>query len=152
MDIPLSLPLDRQGFVRRECPNCEQQFKWHHGPANEEAEHEPTPSAYYCPLCGVPAGLDAWFTREQLDFAQAMVMPVALRHIQDELARAFRGNKHMKYKPGNRNDLPAAPPALTEPDDMQVVSSPCHAWEPVKVPEGLAGPLHCLICGERYAI
>lgn len=28
MSTSTSVPLDSDGFMRRECPNCEQQFKW----------------------------------------------------------------------------------------------------------------------------
>ncbi|GGT27906.1 hypothetical protein GCM10010271_34830 [Streptomyces kurssanovii] len=44
MEIPMNLPLDNDGFVRRECPHCVSQFKWHHGPANAEAEQQPSPA------------------------------------------------------------------------------------------------------------
>jgi hypothetical protein len=30
VSIPMSLPLDGDGFLRRECPKCERQFKWLH--------------------------------------------------------------------------------------------------------------------------
>lgn len=45
MEIQVSLPLDNDGFLRRECPHYMQQFKWHHGPANEEAEAAESPAA-----------------------------------------------------------------------------------------------------------
>ena len=45
MDFQVSLPLDSDGFLRRECPHCMQEFKWHHGPANEEAETANEPAA-----------------------------------------------------------------------------------------------------------
>ena len=56
MDFQVSLPLDSDGFLRRECPHCVQEFKWHHGPANEEAEAADEPAAYTCPLCGQGGG------------------------------------------------------------------------------------------------
>jgi len=35
---------------------------------------------------------------------------------------------------------------------MLIVESPCHPWEPVKIPQQRAdsGPLYCLVCGETY--
>jgi hypothetical protein len=33
-------------------------------------------------------------------------------------------------------DLPAPPPVMVEPNDMQIVASPCHGYEPIKVPDG----------------
>ena len=26
--VPVSLPLDSDGFLRRECPTCEREYKW----------------------------------------------------------------------------------------------------------------------------
>lgn len=37
--VSVPIPRDADGFIRRECPHCIRQFKWHDGPANEEAEH-----------------------------------------------------------------------------------------------------------------
>jgi hypothetical protein len=148
MDISISLPLDSDGFIRRECPNCERQFKWHDGPANADAEAAEAPSVYYCPLCGRSAGHNEWWTKEQLVFIEESAMPAAIRSVQDELSAGFRNSKHMKFKPGN--DSPSAPTPLVEPNDMQMVASPCHSYEPVKVPQN-EDRLHCLICGSAFA-
>jgi hypothetical protein len=59
MDIRVPIPLDEEGFVRRQCSKCRWEFKWHYGPANEEAEAEPSAAVYYCPLCGEPAPSDS---------------------------------------------------------------------------------------------
>lgn len=152
MDIPITLPLDSDGFLRRECPHCEQQFKWHHGPANEEAETHADPPTYYCPMCGEPAGPDSWWTQEQLEHTQGIAMPAALRFVQGELAATFRRTKSITFKPGSDSDIPAVPASLTEPDDMRIVASPCHAYEPVKVPDDSPNSLHCLLCGTVFAI
>ena len=149
MDIPIQLPLDSDGFLRRECPHCEQQFKWHDGPANEEAEGHAPPPSYSCPLCGVPADHDSWWTQEQLDFIHGSASPAIIQSVQDELARAFKGSKYVTFKADG--DIPDVPSSLTEPDDMQIVTSPCHAYEPIKVPDG-SGPYHCLVCGTAFAV
>lgn len=149
--MSVSLPLDSDGFLRRECPHCEGEFKWHNGPANEEAEQAEVPVTYYCPLCGQSAGPDAWWTQAQLDYMQGMATPVIMQQIQDGIADALRGNKHVSFKPGNER-FPDGPDALTEPDDMRIVASPCHDYEPVKVPDEANGPLHCLICGSAFSV
>lgn len=149
----MSLPLDHDGFVRRECPHCISQFKWHHGPANEEAEQQPSPNAYYCPLCGQPAGLDSWWTQEQIDYARGAIAPAAARMVEDELKNAFKGaHKHVKISVKGGEESPGVPSPLTEPDDMVIVTSPCHAYEPVKVSEDTSGPYHCLVCGQAFAV
>jgi hypothetical protein len=35
MSVSMSLPLDEDGFLRRECPTCERQFRWWHTPDEE---------------------------------------------------------------------------------------------------------------------
>lgn len=152
MDTSVSLPLDSDGFLRRECPHCEQQFKWHHGPANEEAETLADPLTYFCPLCGEPAGHDAWWTKEQLAYSEGAAAPALMRYVLDELAGALRGNKNITFKPGNGSDMPDVPASLTEPDDMRIVASPCHGYEPVKVPDNPSDTLHCLLCGNAFAV
>jgi endogenous inhibitor of DNA gyrase (YacG/DUF329 family) len=151
MDISISLPLDSDGFLRRECPHCEQQFKWHHGPANAEAEAHPDPATYHCPLCGDPAEPGSWWTQEQSDYTEGTAMPTVVRGLQDELPDAFHGNKHIQFKP-DHGDVPDVPSALTEPDDMRIVASPCHAYEPVKVPHDFSGAIYRLICGDAFAV
>src|SRR5688572_19927248 len=108
MEIPVPMPLDNDGFLRRECPNCMKQFKWHSGPANAEAEHQPSPSAYYCPFCGEPAGTDQWWTQQQLDYAEGVAMPHAIREAEEDMWRALRGmnSKNIKVTRTGHLDTP----------------------------------------------
>lgn len=150
MSTSISLPLDSDGFLRRECPNCEQQFKWR---PSQDGDPEPPQAVdqYYCPLCGRSAGLDSWWTQEQLEHAQAAIMPEAMREIQDALGGAFRSSRHVTFKAsGDLGNLPVPEP-LHEPDDMVIVEPPCHPEEPVKVPPDSHGPFSCLVCGESFA-
>jgi hypothetical protein len=151
MEFSVPIPLDADGFVRRECPNCGRQFKWHDGPANEEAEAHVAPPAYHCPLCGTPAGPDSWNTREQVEYAIGLATPTIMSAVQDELAAAFRGNKFITFERGSGDDVDL-PESLTEPDDMMIVASPCHSYEPVKVPEDAGSRFYCLICGEAFSV
>jgi hypothetical protein len=154
MNIPVSLPLDNDGFLRRECPHCLRQFKWHNGPANEDAEQQATVDSYFCPFCGQSAAPDQWLTTEQVDHIRGVAMPTLIQSIDEELSSAFKGlnSKHFKIKKTGHLEVPDQPDPLTEPDDMTIVASPCHGWEPIKVPDDTSGPLHCLICGQRFAI
>lgn len=153
MDVQVSMPTDEDGFVRRECPSCKRHFKWHDGPANEEAESKAAPPSYYCPLCGEPAPVDEWFTQEQVDHVRGTAMPTLVRELQREMKDAFRSSRRsgIRFEVGN-GDVPDVPAALIEPNDMQIVASPCHPYEPIKVPDVMAGPFHCLICGGQFAV
>lgn len=154
MEIPISLPLDNDGFLRRECPHCMQEFKWHHGPANEEAEHMSHSGIYHCPLCGQPASPDSWWTQEQLEYVQTAAMPAMMQSLEDDLDGIFRGasNKHVSIKRTGHTDSTEGPMPLVERDDMSIVASPCHTFEPIKIPETAVSPFYCLICGSRFAL
>ena len=148
----VSVPLDNDGFLRRECPNCHREFKWHNGPANEEAERQPAAETFYCPLCGEPAGADSGWTAAQLD----LIENATERYIGQELGDMFKGlenssNSFLQIKV-DTPDVPDASDPLVEPDDMMVVTSPCHAWEPIKVPESHEGAIPCLVCGSAFAV
>lgn len=154
MLVPISLPLDHDGFLRRECPHCLRQFKWHDGPANDEAEQQPTPTTYYCPLCGEPAKPDSWWTQEQLDYAQGVAVPRAVRELAHGLKDSLESanSRFLRISVNEQVDLPEAPVPLSEPDDMVIVASPCHPYEPIKVIEGATDVLHCLLCGEAFSL
>lgn len=152
--MEVSLPLDNDGFLRRECPHCEREFKWHNGPANEEAERQPPSETFYCPLCGEPAGPDSWWTRAQLDLIENSSERFIGQQIGDmfkDLERSTRGNKFVTFKASNP-DVPEPADPLTEPDDMTIVASPCHTWEPIKVPDDHEGPIYCLVCGASFSV
>ncbi len=151
IEVSVDIPSDSDGFIRRECPHCMRQFKWHDGPANEDAEQYPAADTYNCPLCGQPAGVDSWTTQEQVELAQQAAMPQIMGLLNDELESMFRGVKGLTYKRGN-DELPDESVPLTEPEDMVIVASPCHGYEPVKIPEKHTGPLYCLVCGSAFAV
>lgn len=67
-------------------------------------------------------------------------MPEILRQLEDEIPEI------------TVTDVPAPPPPMVEPNDMQIIAPPCHPFEPVKVPDGDQGPFHCLLCGDKFAV
>lgn len=149
MSYSIPFPLD-DGFLRRECPACERQFKWHHGPTDEHPADAVDPDVYWCPYCGETAVPDQWWTREQAEYAAASVAGPALREMADELHRSVGQSGFLKISVSG--DEPEPPSALQEPADMVAVQPPCHPWEPIKIAEDWPGPVHCLICGRRFAI
>ena len=70
----MTIPLDSDGFLRRECPTCEREFKWRPSEAEAEEDVEPADAAgYFCPYCGVQAPDDAWLTQAQVALTQNIV-------------------------------------------------------------------------------
>jgi hypothetical protein len=144
------LPLDSDGFLRRECPHCNQEFKWHNGSTDDRPDGEADPPVYHCPRCGLSAAPDQWWTQEQIAFIQESMSGPVLREVSDQLEKVFQGVKGLTYKRGQL-DEPEPPASLQEPNDMIIVASPCHFWEPVKVPEEATARVYCLVCGEPFA-
>jgi hypothetical protein len=149
ISIPVAVPLDSDGFLRRECPACEDQFKWI---SHEEGDPAAEPvDQYFCPLCGVPAGVDEWWTHDQLDYARGSAGPEIDRFVADALDDAFKGLDGVSFERDPNFTLGIdTPEPLVEPDDMVIVEPPCHPNEPVKVPEERDGHLHCLVCGMAF--
>lgn len=148
--IPVSIPLDDDGFLRRECPTCEQEFKWFsHQEGDPDAEQV---DQYFCPRCGQPSGLDTWWTPAQIEYAQGAARPEIDQFITDSLADALKGVKGTSFKVNqNWNSGGATPDPLIEPNDMVIVEPPCHPNEPLKVPEDATHRVHCLVCGMLFA-
>ena len=61
--LEMSMPLDSDGFLRRECPTCEREFKWFHTPAEEGSAAPVIDGGYFCPYCGVQAETNTWLTQ-----------------------------------------------------------------------------------------
>ena len=148
--ISVSNPLDDDGFLRRECPTCEQEFKWfNHDEGDQNAQ---LVDHYYCPRCGEPAGLDRWWTPAQLEFAHRAAGPDLDRFVQDPVPELFSGAKGAQFKGGRDFSLEIpTPDPLIEPNDMVIVEPPCHTNEPLKVPEEATARIHCLVCGMAFA-
>jgi ribosomal protein S27E len=150
IDIPVELSLDSDGFVRRECPTCEAEFKWFsHAEDDHDAERV---NQYFCPLCGAPAGVDNWWTQAQVEHGRGLAGPEMEQAVADAISDVFKGMKGITFKPNSSFSLDIEPTdPLHEPDDMVIVEPPCHPNEPLKVPEDATGHVHCLICGTEFA-
>ncbi len=152
METSITLPLD-EGFLRRQCPSCDREFKWHQGPTDDRPSDFADPAMYHCPYCGLTALVDECQTAEQIEFIQAMVTGPVTREVADEVDEMARRYSGDFIKISVTHDPEPEPPApLVEPHDMGVVTSPCHPWEPIKITEDWTEAVHCLICGERFAV
>ena len=156
-EIPMSLPLDEDGFLRRECPNCERQFKWWPTPPTDETsaeEPQKVVEAYFCPYCCEPASPDAWWTKEQVEYAQqvamAEVLGPQLRRFKSGMESRNRRSRGIRFDVS----LPSLPQpeSLMKPDDMVRIDVPCHPEEPLKVDEEWEQEVSCLVCGIRYPV
>lgn len=153
MEIPVELPLDGDGYLRRECPYCEEQFKWLPGGTGSAPADFVDPPVYCCPLCGRSAPQDAWLTTQQLAYAEQVFAGEAHEFMAEALGGTLKLQRDSMFQiEVTMSDRPGAPDPLVETDDMMIVVPPCHAWEPLKVPEQSAAPYHCLLCGQAFAV
>lgn len=148
----VSVPVDDDGYLRRECPTCERQFKWHVGPTGDRPSDATDLAVYSCPLCGENAEPDQWWTQEQLDYVQAAAAGPIMEELNEELRKALSGSYGLFEVTVESDRAPGPPAAIHEPNDLVIVQSPCHPWEPVKIPDDWNDTLHCLICGAEFAI
>ena len=152
--LEMSMPLDSDGFLRRECPTCEREFKWLYTPEEEGTAAPTIDGGYFCPYCGIQAETNTWLTQTQVELAQNMVatqvLGPMLKRFGDDIKGIGRSSGGMmsgevKY------DAPDELDPLTEVDDMARVDFECHPTEPVKVLDDWDKPVSCLICGQPNA-
>lgn len=148
--LAMSVPLDSDGFVRRECPTCEREFKWLHT-SGEEGTEPVADGGYFCPYCGVQAPTNGWLTQAQAGLAQNIVeievIGPMLRKFTNDVRRIGRGTGGRMSFDVHHNE-PARLGPLTEVDDMTRVDFACHPSEPVKILDDWRKTVHCLICGQ----
>lgn len=144
-ELSMKVPLDSDGFLRRQCPTCERELKWRS--AGEDEEATPAPEAgYFCPYCAVQAPPDSWWTEAQIEAAQAQAFEQVVKPELDKLAGSAGSSGFLEIDVSVSE--PDQPPALSEQDDMHRVDFRCHPEEPVKVLDNWDRPVHCPICGD----
>jgi DNA-directed RNA polymerase subunit RPC12/RpoP len=144
--IAISMPLDSDGFLRRRCPQCSREFKWHHDESDETGATPPE-GGYHCPYCDEQT-IDSWFTVAQQAAIDDEVRFLAESQLHDAVKATERhSNEFIKIEAGPAPTRRNRPP-LTESDDMRRVDFACHAAEPVKVLEDWSETVHCLVCGQ----
>jgi hypothetical protein len=144
----MSVPLDSDGFLRRECPTCEREFKVfvHQDEGDGVDAQRPPPGDYYCPYCAIQANPTAWFTKAQIEAAKSKLVDEFVGPMLDDFKRSVETSPVVSVNV-DKVEEPVA--ALTESDDMRRVDFACHPDTPVKVGDGYVGPVHCMICGHR---
>ena len=155
IQLSMSLPLDKDGFLRRECPDCKRQFKWLPTPAAESLgpRYVGSGRVYFCPYCYLPAAPSAWWTSEQLEYAKVLRLQkvwAGVASIPGVLRRMNRPDSLIKITA--TAPTISSPEPLHEVDDMVRVDVPCHPNEPLKIDADWTEEIACLICGIRYPV
>lgn len=149
--VGMSVSLDSDGFLRRECPTCEREFKWLPSSDDDDAEVTmPPDGGYYCPYCAIQAPDGEWFTTAQVELAQNIVATKVVGPMLKNFSRDLNSTGRRSdgfLSASAKYDAPDEMEPLSEVDDMKRVDFRCHPGEPVKVLEDWDEPVHCLVCG-----
>jgi len=173
-EILVSLPLDDEGFFRRECPYCIRQFKMEitekelgnevealvesyltetsSDSGERETVIETESESYYCPYCGQEASSDKWWTADQLAYVEGICKNIAIKAINEQLIAPMKKNfGHSKSDlisiSIDANELKEEEPKKPlEVNDMRIFTLPCCSAR-IKVEESYRGSIHCIKCG-----
>lgn len=136
--MEVSFPTDSDGFLAQECPSCGLRFKIAFGQGSEEP-------VSHCPYCGY-RGSDCWYTGEQADYIQSLVVNTTLipelKKFQRQTQLSSNGPLRLEIK--SDSSLPVEPPMETDDAFMKVLHFPC-CNETIKVEQHEKH--FCIICG-----
>ena len=162
----VTLPVDTQGFVRRECLSCRRQFKVKGGPSDGatvqrylgrnllfENEHEIARDDVrcFCVYCGQGAPSDEWCTPQQRAWMEKVATVLAREIRYEQLQYPWRtltenpAPTFVALPPPER-----LPEMRGEPDDMRKASFFC-CVEDVKVESHWSQPIFCPRCGAEHS-
>jgi len=147
-NIEVSLPLDDDGYISRECPYCKMRFKVH----KDDFDGEKFPEEIYCPYCGQSASKDEFWTSEQIKYFQDMVMCKVVAPELDEFDNNLKGlnisSGLLDLKVSIDREETTMPVAPEEMGRMNLHEQTC-CKTVIKVETTLDKGFYCLICGKR---
>ena len=174
--MTLSLPLDDDGFLRRECPLCRREFKVMleeaelisvaqegidsymlegREQADDAGQDEETQGEFTCPYCGQRALRDSWWTQEQLAYIGTAAQNIAAAMVNEHLVRPLR-RMSARRSSGlisvqfHAEEMEQQEPWISlETNDMVVFDLPC-CGRKIKVGEDWTSTVHCFFCGFPY--
>jgi len=175
----ISLPLDSDQFLRRECPLCLRQFKIETQEADRQSLIERELEAYllqegleiraesadateadedelWCPYCGQTAPRNQWWTQEQIAYIHVFGYNIMAQIINEQLIRPmkrkFSGRQRglISIKFEGKEMEYQEPWISPEPDDMTIHTLPCCGLR-VKVDDDWSRPIYCYRCGFPHA-
>lgn len=136
VQVPISLPLDDEGYFDRQCPSetCGANFKV----LFEDWRDKVSDEKVFCPICRFEAKADSWNTSEQVKY----ITTVARNHLQGIITSAMQEDAH-------RFNRAQKPGFITL--SLSVQSGPPEIEIPVSVADLMRQTFTCEACGCRYA-
>lgn len=172
--LDVSFPLDEDGFLRRECPLCSQEFKVKPTSAELRSEAERTthamlaqeaepragdeadsgePRDRWCPYCGQQAPTTSWWTQGQVAYLSVFARNIMARLVNEHLIRPMRrslggasrgGVFSIEFKGSEMEEQ--EPWIAPESNDMSRFALPCCDRE-LKVQDAAGEVVCCFFCG-----
>jgi hypothetical protein len=147
-EIEVSLPLDDDGFMSRECPYCKMRFKIN----KEDFEGDTLSTEIYCPYCGQSADKDEFWTSEQIKFFEEMAI---YKLVNPEIDDLFNGLKRMTKNSGpikiefrDKRQESRVPIAPEEIANMKFHKKNCCDIT-IKIDEEWNKKIYCISCGKK---
>ena len=85
MEMNLSIPLDKDGFLEMECNFCKNRFMLHETVFSDESNLH-----FFCPICGLPNDTNTFYCPEVLEAIHQKAMNYVNSEIQRQLGPSIR--------------------------------------------------------------
>lgn len=145
--LHVTLPLDADSFLRRECPECQQEFKVK---VTQDEETARPMDKLFCPYCGISATLESWHTKAQAEYIQSRIATEIIDPQLNKIVEAFRKLERrsgpIQVKVGIKRSPRRKPRMDPEPNDMRLVKFTC-CDETIKILEDWEDQIYCVVCG-----
>lgn len=174
VEINITLPLDDEGFFRRECPLCHEEFKVllkkeelgdiaqtglasfmidsqreeNDTGQNKDSETE----SLFCPYCGQQASKNSWWTQEQLAYINVFAKNILAKLVNEHLINPLKRNLDrstsglfsLQFK---GEEMEQQEPWISpEINDMEIFNLPC-CERKIKIEDNWYSTVHCFFCG-----
>lgn len=179
VQLNVSMPLDDEGYFRRECPLCMKEFKVlltkeelsdfeqksmdsfmlekDASNENEEGLKDESNSEHHCPYCGQAAAKKSWWTKEQLDYVKVYAENIIAKIVNESLIQPLKklgsqsASGFVTVKVESK-ELPQKEPWISpENNDMQVFDLPC-CQRKIKIDDTVKQIVYCFFCGFPHKI
>ncbi len=171
----ISLSLDSDGFLRRECPLCKRQYKIAITPdetksiiqkeienylVENEFQEKDDDSAeeveYWCPYCGETATANSWWTEEQLEYIRIFPYNYMAENVNNlfsdwkrKISRMGSGLISLKV---DFDKMPHKEPWISpETDDMVLYDLTCCKIK-IKLEDKPINMVYCYNCGFPHSL
>lgn len=140
----LKISLDSEGFVRRECPKCEREFKLQTLEKDFQTPPVKNSGEVTCPYCKHRSSADQWWSKNQVKYINDMQSFFAFNFITPK-ALKIKSTPFVTVKTTiTQTEEPIMP---SEIDDMKRISITCCERD-IKILENWNGDIVCPDCSK----